>query len=607
MSIHTKIKLSDYVFRFVADLGVKHVFTLVGGGSMHLVDSLGKCSDIEYVCNLHEQASAIAAEAYGQYTNNLGVALVTTGPGGTNTVTGVAGAYLESTPCLFISGQVKRSDLIGDRGVRQMGSQEIDIISIVKSITKYAVTVIDPTTIRYHLEKAVHIAKSGRPGPVWIDIPLDVQAATIDQAELKGFDSRETEEHGDHSELERQVSEAIRLLNEAERPVFLAGAGIRLAKAEAAFRRLVEALGIPVLTTWKAIDFLPESHPLFAGRPGAVASRGANFCQQNADWLATIGARLDFGQTGYNHANFARAARKVMVDVDPAEIRKMEMPIDVPVCADAGVFIEEFLRQMDKVKPRDRLAWLARCAEWKRRYPVILPEYWEQRSPVNPYVLIDVLSDELTGDDVIVPGSSGQTGSEIFMQSFRVKAGQRIFNTSALGSMGFGLPASIGACLASGRKRTICVNGDGGFHLNIQELETIKRLNLPIKLFVLNNGGYVSIRFTQRNYFGGNYVGSGESSGLTLPDIVKIATAYGLATARIDSHNEIRQQVREVLETPGPVICEVIAMDDLPTAPRMSSAAGADGSMVSKPLEDLWPFLGREEFRANMIISSLEE
>ncbi len=605
--MQTRTKLSDYVFKFVADLGVRHVFTLVGGGSMHLVDSLGKCDGIEYVCNLHEQAAAIAAEAYGQYTSNLGVALVTTGPGGTNAVTGVAGAWLESTPCLFISGQVKRADLAGDRGVRQMGSQEIGIVAIVASITKYAVTVVDPATIRYHLEKAVYLARSGRPGPVWIDIPLDVQAATIDPAELKGFDPEELSRTVDDGTLDGQVLRTIELLNKADRPVILAGAGIRLAGAMAAFRKLLEALGIPVLTTWKGIDLVPESHPLFAGRPGAVASRGANFAQQNADWIATIGARLDFGQTGYNHANFARAARKVMVNVDPSEIRKMGTPIDVPVCADAGTFIDAFLRHIGKVLPRDRSAWLRQCAEWKARYPVVLPEYWEQASPVNPYVLIDVLSDELTGDDVVVPGSSGATGSEIFMQTFRVKEGQRIFNTSGLGAMGFGLPATIGACIASGRKRTVCVNGDGGFQLNIQELETIRRLGLPIKFFVINNNGYGSMRTTQHNYFGGHIVGSDPTGAMTLPDIVKVATAYGLATARITGHEGIRQQVREVLDAPGPIICEVMARPDLPTAPRMSSAARADGSMVSKPLEDLWPFLDREEFASNMLIPALRD
>ncbi len=600
------IKLSDYVFRFVANLGVKHVFLLPGGGCMHLVDSLGKRRDIEYVCNLHEQASAIAAEAYGQYTTNLGVALVTTGPGGTNTFTGVAAAWLDSTPCLFISGQVKRIDMIGDRGVRQMGFQEVNIVRLVESITKYAVTVIDPDSIRYHLEKAVCLARSGRPGPVWIDIPLDVQAAIIKERNLAEFDPSEVEQSADPDLLQQQVGEAIRLLNQAERPVILVGNGVRLAKAKEGFLHLIEILKVPVLTTWKTIDFLPESHWLFTGRPGSVGQRGANFAQQNSDWILTVGARLDFGQTGYDHQNFARAAKKVMVDIDPAEIRKMMMLIDVPVCADAKDFIQEFVRQGEKVTPKDRSSWLARCKDWQARYPIVLPEYWHEQGYVNNYVLVEVLSDEMSSDDVIVPGSSGAC-SERTMQAFKVKEGMRIFNTPGLGAMGFGIPASIGVCLASGRKRTVCIDGDGGFQLNIQELETVKRLNLPIKFFVLSNQGYASIRATQRNYFGGHCVASSPASGLTLPDMIKVAEAYGLPVARLEDHTNIRQKVREVLKSSGPVVCEVMVPPDQVTAPRLSSMQRADGSMVSKPLEDLWPFLDREEFLSNMIIPPLDE
>ena len=332
------IKLSDYVMQFVAGLGVRHVFMLPGGGAMHLNDSLGRNKNLIYICNLHEQACAIAADAYSQYTNNLGVALVTTGPGGTNTITGVAAAWLDSTPVLFLSGQVKRPDMIGDRGVRQVGFQEIDIVSLVRPITKYAVTVMEPSSIRYHLEKAVFLAKHGRPGPVWIDIPLDVQAAMIEENDLQAFEASEMPQNTEGEALADKVSRAIELLNKAERPVILAGNGIRLSNALEEFTRLIERLGIPVLTTWKAADFLPEDHPLYAGRPGAVGQRGANFTQQNADWLLIIGARLDLGQTAYTHANFARGAVKIMVDIDAAEIHKMQMKIDVPVISDAGEF-----------------------------------------------------------------------------------------------------------------------------------------------------------------------------------------------------------------------------------------------------------------------------
>ncbi len=599
------MKLSDYVIARVAQ-EVRHIFLLPGGGCMHLVDAVGRNRDLEFVCNLHEQASAIAAEAYGQYTNHLGAALVTTGPGGTNAITGVAGAWLDSTPCLFLSGQVKRADLATGRGVRQMGFQEIGIVDIVRSITKYATTVTEPREIRYHLEKALYLARSGRPGPVWLDIPLDVQAAEIDVDNLPAFDPREAAAPAAQDRLAEQVRRTIELLNQAERPVILVGNGVRLACAQAEFLELCEQLQIPVLTTWKTLDLLPDDHPLYVGRPGAVGQRGANFAQQNADFILTVGARLDLGQTGYNHPNFARAARKVMVDVDAAEIAKMQTPIDVPICADARAFLQEMLRQRDRVAPRDRSAWLARCQEWKRRYPVILPEYWQEREGVSLYVLIDVLSDALQPGDLLIPGSSGAC-SEVTLQAWRSRPGVRVFNTPGLGAMGFGVPASLGGCLAAGRARTVCIDGDGGFAMNCQELETIRRLDLPIKFFVLNNAGYGSIRATQQAYFQGRLVASSFDSGLTLPDIRRVAEAYGVATDVLANHDHIREDVRRVLERPGPVVCEVQVTPNQTTAPRLSSYQRADGTMASRPLEDLWPFLPREEFYANMIIPPLPE
>jgi len=600
------IKLSDYVINFISKLNVKHVFLLPGGGCMHLVDSLGKCNDLEYVCCLHEQAAAIAADAYGQYTNNIGVALVTTGPGGTNAITGVAGAWIDSTPVIIISGQAKRSDMIGASGVRQMGIQEVDIVKLVTPITKYAVTVMEPLSIKYHLEKAVHLARNGRPGPVWIDIPLDVQGATIEEDNLKGFDPLEIASADNQNLLKTKVKEVIGLLNRSERPVILAGNGIRLSKAEKDFLYLINSLKIPVLTTWKAIDFLPENHELFFGRPGSIGQRGANFIQQNSDFILTIGARLDLAQIGYNYSNFARMAKKVVVDIDETEIKKMKMKIDVPVCSDAKAFIRELTNNLDKVQHKDRSDWMSRCASWKNKYPVIVPEYRKQKEPVNTYLLIDVLSELMTETDILVPGSSGGC-AEITMQAFRVKKGQRISNTPGLGSMGFGLPACIGACLASGKKRTISIIGDGGLQHNIQELETLKRLALPIKLFILNNNGYASIRNTHTRLFNGRLVCCDPSSGLTFPDTCKVASAYGLKTVRISNQENLKRDVLNVLEMPGTVVCEVIIDPDLQTAPKMSSIVKPDGSMQSKPLEDLWPFLDREEFKANMIIEPLEE
>jgi acetolactate synthase-1/2/3 large subunit len=593
------IKLSDYVFQFISGLNIKHVFLLPGGGCMHLVDSLGKCRDLEYVCCLHEQAAAIAAEAYGQYTNNLGVALVTTGPGGTNAITGVAGAWIDSTPVLMISGQVKRSDMIHDAGVRQMGVQEVDIVSLIKPITKYAVTVIEPSSIKFHLEKAVYLAKNERPGPVWLDIPLDVQAAMIKENNLEGFVPPISIFRRDEENLASLVGKATQLLNNSERPVILAGNGIRLSRAIDDFLELIEYLEIPVLTTWKAMDLLPENHELFFGRPGSVGQRGANFIQQNADFIITIGARLDLPQVGYSYENFARGARKVIVDIDTNEIKKIKTHIDIPVCTAAKEFIREFVKNRSNIKAKDRSQWISKCKEWKSKYLVILQEYQMQKEYVNTYVLVDVLSELMTENDILVPGSSGSC-SEITMQAFRVKKGQRILNTLGLGAMGFGLPAAIGACLAGEKRRTITIIGDGGLQLNIQELETVARLNLPLKIFILNNNGYASIRNTQRNYFEGRLVCCDPSSGLTFPDTRKIASAYGIKNTRISNYRKFKERLNCVLNSQGTVICEVMVDPFLITAPRLSSEVLPDGSIVSKPLEDLWPFLAREEFKANM-------
>jgi len=601
------MKLSDYVFRFIADLGVKHVFMVPGGGAMHLNDSLGKYPELEYVCNLHEQASAIAAEAYARVTNLLGVALVTTGPGGTNAITGVAGAWLESTPCLIISGQVKRADMKGELQIRQRGPQELDIISIVKSITKYAVTVTDPTSIRYHLEKAVALATSGRKGPVWLDIPLDVQAASIEPDSLPGFNRGEMETSETiQPTLAKQVEETIKLLNHAERPVLLVGNGVRSAGADELILKLVDMLGIPVLTTWMGIDLISDECPFFFGKPGTVASRSSNFIVQNSDCLISIGARLDFAVTGFDQTRFARLAKKIVVDIDAGELRKLNMTVEVSVCADARAFIREMLDNRSSIQPRDRKPWLSRCSEWKAKYPVVLPEYWQQEKTVNVYVFASILADELTKDDLLIPGSSG-ADIDKFWISYRVKTGQRLFSTGGLGAMGFGVPASIGGCLASGRKRTITVDGDGGLQLNIQELETIARLKLPIKFFVLNNQGYASIRSSQRTHFNGHLVGCGPSSGLTFPNTLKIAAAYGIESMRISNQSNLRETIQTVLQMPGPVVCDVMTDPDQMVAPRVSSYVREDGSMVSRPLEDLWPFLDRSEFLSNMLIPPISE
>ncbi len=585
------MRLADYVFKFVEGLGVKHVFMLAGGGAMHLVDSLGK-SKLKYICNLHEQACAIATTAYSQY-NGFGVCLVTTGVG-VNAVTGVASAWLDSIPCLFISGQVKRSDIKKD--TRQFGFQEIGIVDIVKSITKYAVTIIEPESIKYHLEKAIHLAKSGRAAPVWLDIPLDVQASDIDETQLKGFHDTHVSYIIQRSILESDVAKTTELLNKSKRPIILAGNGARQAFDELSL--LVQLLKIPILTTWRAIDFMEDDNPLFCGRPGGIGQRGANFVLQNADLLISIGARLDLGQTGYSHENFAPNAKKVIVDIDSAEIRKLNMQVDIPICADAEDFVREMRRQRYDVSFKDKNGWLKLCKEWSEKYSTVLKDYWNEKGYVNNYVFVEVLSDAMCQNDLLIPASAGQA-SEITMQAFKVKHGQRIFNTPALGAMGFGIASAIGGCLASGR-RIVCIEGDGGFAMMTQELATIKHLKLPIKFFVLNNKGYVSIRNMQRNNFGGHLVGCDKSSGLSLPDIAKIANAYGIYYARIENHDNMKEKIKSVLDNPNAVVCEVMINPDQQTEPRIVTKI-EDGRISSGLLEDMYPYLSREEFEGNMI------
>ena len=598
------MKLSDYVIDILIRQGVKHVFMLPGGGSMHLNDSLGRRrNEMDFVSMLHEQAVSIAAEGYVKVSNNLGVGMVTSGPAGTNAITGAAGAWLDSMPCLFLSGQVKRPDLKKGTGLRQLGSQEVDIVEIVKSITKYAVTITEPDTIRFHMEKALHLAKSGRPGPVWIDVPLDVQAAQVDPEKMARFTPEVAVPK--HTRITDEVRELIQLLSVSTRPVIVAGNGIRVAGAIPEFQKAVERVQAPVLTTWLAMDLIDDASPLFAGRPGAIAPRGANFTLQNADLMIVIGSRLDMAFTGYAHDKLARGAKKVMVDIDEAEIKKMNTTVHLQIVADAREFLEEFLRQLGAVNLPDYSDWQKRTQQWKELYPVVLKEHREHCGRISVYNFSDTLSDLLNEGDLIVSGSSG-TAVELFLLAFKVKLRQRIFHTRGLGSMGFALPASIGACFASNSRKTVCIDGDGGFQMNIQELATVKRLNLPIKFFVINNDGYSSIRSSQQNYFQ-QLVAADETSGLHLPDLQKVSEAYGVPAVRISSQNNLLADIRKVLETPGPVVCEIMAIPDEVRAPRLSTIQKPDGSIVSRPIEDLWPFLDREEFRSNMIVPPLED
>jgi acetolactate synthase I/II/III large subunit len=592
------MKLSDYVFKFFVQKGVKHVFILPGGGAMHLDDSLGRCSSIEYTCFLHEQALAIAAESYGQNTNFPGVGLVTSGPGATNTITGVAAAFIDSTPCVFISGQAKKSDLKYDSGVRQMGSQEVDIVSMVSCITKYAITILEPAEIRYHLEKAWHLATSGRKGPVWLDIPLDVQGAQVDESLLQGFISDEY--NIDCSEqLHEAIDTVLPLLNSAKRPLILAGNGVKLADAQEALCQFAETNQIPMLLTWKAIDFMDYDHPLNFGSPGIMGCRTANFMIQNCDFLLIIGSRLEPSITAFNSADFGKNAKKVLVDIDEAEIRKIGH-IDIPIVADAGDFLNMLTARQPEIRIKDRVKWLAYCHSLKKRYPVVLDEYLQSIDKINLYVFTDMLFQQLVADDVITPESSGSAG-EVTYQAMRIKKGQKVKNAAGLGAMGFGLPYSIGACIANSRRRTILINGDGAFQLNIQELETVKRLKLPIKMFILDNNGYGSIMATQRNMFSGFYVASEPGSGLTLPDVCAIAAAYGIRHESAATHQELPDAIARTLSGGDPALCCIRVTRNHVTAPKVQAMKTPEGGMISKPIEDMWPYLPPEELAQNMI------
>ncbi len=587
------IRVADYIMNFLADRGVRDVFLLVGGGAMHLDDALGRNSRLRYTCFEHEQALAIAVEAVGQHTNSPGVGLVTSGPGATNTITAVAAAWIDSTPAFFLSGQAKRPDLKKGSGVRQMGSQEVDIVSMVGCITKYAVTVMEPAAIRYHLERAWHEATHGRKGPVWLDIPLDVQGALVDETVMKGF----VPPAGANPPFPAEkIAEA---LAGSKRPLLLVGNGVKLAGVSDPVRAFAEKYSIPVIMSWKTADFMGFDHPLNFGFPGIMGGRCANFIVQNCDCLLVLGSRLDPSITAFNSADFARNAFKIMVDIDPAEIRKIK-GISLACAADLARAVPELVSAPFSMK--DHEPWLEYCRSLKAKYPAFTGNDGGENARVDLYRFTDELFHQLLPSDVVVPESSGAAG-EITYQAMRVRFGQSIKNAAGLGSMGFGLPYAVGSCIAMDRRRTVLVNGDGAFQLNIQELETLHRLNLPVKIFLWDNGGYRSIVNTQNNMFGGFTVGSTPESGYTTPDTAAVAAAYGLRTFLIRSNGEIRAGIAETLAAPGPVLCRVMVRLDHKTIPKVQAMKLPDGGMVSKPLEDMWPYLPQSEVEENMRIS----
>jgi acetolactate synthase-1/2/3 large subunit len=598
------MRVSEYIASRLAEFGVRHVFMLTGGGAMFLNDALGNQAGIQPVFNHHEQASSIAAEGYARITNTPGVVNVTTGPGGINAINGVFGAWVDSIPMLVISGQVKRETLVSSYdipGLRQIGDQEADIIGMVKGITKYAVLVTDPQTIRYHLERAWHLCKSGRPGPCWLDIPIDVQSAKIDPDTLQGY-SQEAAVELDERKLQQACAEVLKKLKTAERPVILAGKGIRLANALEDYEDVIRLLNIPVVPAWTSVDILASDDPLFGGIAGDLATRAGNFTVQNSDTLLVLGTRLSLRQVSYNWQSFARFAYKIQVDIDPLELKKPMIQIDMPIICDVAAFLKELKRQiLASDYETDRLAkWLEWCRERVKRYPVVLPHYRKDANgKINPYYFIERLFTHLQQDDVVVCGDG--TANVVTFQAASIKKGQRVFANSGDASMGYDLPAAVGAAVARGSGRVICLAGDGSLQLNIQELQTVVHNKLPIKLFVLNNDGYLSIRLSQKNNFK-RLTGEGTTSGVSFPDIVKIAEAYGISALRV-GYKDLDAGIERVLAHSGPMVCDVLLDPEQPFEPRVSARQLPDGRMVSSNLEDMSPFLDEREIAENMLIS----
>ena len=599
------MRVADYIMRAIADAGVDTVFMVTGGGAMHLDDALGQCEGLAYVCNHHEQACALAAEGYARETGGLGVAVVTSGPGGTNTITGVLGQWHDSVPVLYVSGQVRRDTTVWSTGLplRQLGDQEADIVSIVSSITKHAVMVTDPARVRYELEKCLHLARSGRPGPVWLDVPVDVQAAQVDPEELEPYPGDDDGAFDETLARAQAVGLAERLA-EAERPVLLAGSGIRIGHAIARFERLAERLGAPLLTAWNAVDVLWEDHPLLAGRPGSIGDRAGNFALQNADVVVSLGCRLNVRQIGYEFEAFAREAYLAVVDADPVELRKPTIHPDLPVHADVGFFFDALEEALAGKPLPDWTPWVAWCRERRRRYPVVLPEYREQDEPVNPYVFEDVLSRHLDGRSVVVTANGAAV--VVTNQALRLPRGARLICSSGTASMGYDLPAAIGACVAAGRP-VICLAGDGSVQMNVQELQTIAHYRLPVKIFIFDNGGYLSMRQTQDNIFAGRYVGEGPESGVSLPDMTAVARAYGIPARSVSSNSGLDEAIAGMLEDDGPQLCVVVMDPKQPFSPKVAGMRLPDGRMVSNPLEDMHPLLGRDELADNMLVPLYRE
>ena len=592
------IRVADYVIQFLEDYGVEDIFAVSGGGSIFLCDAVAGAKKLKYYCCHHEQAVAIATEAYARTKNSLGVSLVTTGPGGTNAITGLCCSWIDSVPHLLISGQVFLNQTIGSSGLRQLGVQEINIVDIVTPVTKYAHMVTEANTIKYHLQKAIHLATTGRPGPVWIDIPANIQNSKVNEEDLIEFDPTEIPVDS-NPEFTAKVVEVADLLKKAKRPLILAGHGVRLAGANADFIKLAEDHQIPMTTSWNGDDVVNADHDLFVGRPGAFAARGVNFAIQNADLVISIGSRLPFMITGYNSKDFARNARVVMVDIDQAELNKSCLKLFSKIRSDAKEFLVALNRQFLDDPFQAPSEWVGQCQNWKQKYPVILPEYKDQQGSVNSYYFLELLSELLQANDVIVTDMGlSFVGTH---QAFVNKKGQKLFTNSGFAPMGWGLPASVGACVAHGKQRTICLAGEGGLMMNIQELATMMHHQFPIKLFIFNNGGYLTIKQTQQLGFNGRLMGSNADSGISFPDLVKIAEAHGIPATRLDSHDNLKENIQKFIDADGMGVCELMLDHEQDQCPKAINRRKPDGTTEPTVFEDMHPFLDKEEVEANML------
>lgn len=610
-----KIKLSDYIADFLVENGIDVGFTVVGGGAMHLNDSFGHKSGLKMYYNHHEQACAISAESYSRYNNKPALVCVTTGPGGINALTGVACAYLDSLPMIVISGQVRYDTTIhyalekNGAKLRSFGDQEFNITESVKNMTKFATLIKNKNDIRFYLERAYFLATNGRKGPVWIDVPVDIQGSIIDTDELKSyFDSElyiEDKKNIPDTINDSDIYELIELIKKSKRPVIYAGYGIRLSDAYDVFKEVINKLNIPIVTYWNAIDLMENEHPLYVGRGGNMGDRAGNFAVQNSDLLINIGSRLSIRQTGYDYKTFARDAKIVMVDIDKEEFKKPNIKPYKTIWADANKFLTSLNNIIDKEinnKLFENTDWITTCQNWKTKYKVVDDKKYEQKELVNVYAFIDYLSKNLKENSmtVVSNGACCVVGS----QSFYIKKNTRFHNNNAIASMGYGLPASIGACISINNKETICLEGDGSIMMNLQELQTIITNKLPIKIFLINNNGYHSIRMTQNNIFTGHTkVGIGEESkDLSFPSYEKIATAFGFKYYKAKNNTEMKNVVDEVLKTEGQLFVEIFTDTNQIFEPKAATKKMEDGSLKSAALEDLAPFLPKDELLSNMFI-----